>query len=169
VSVRVGLAVSLLVAGCTSPVRSLTEVFPPGSTAAPWVLQQEVWSGNLNAAAPALGDDATFWREHGPARVWLAVYCHEDLSDRCLKVRCFALPSVLVARQAFHALQPLEARPFTCGDLSCWTDIGVLIHWGRLVLEIFGGDASWSSQLEAALLATYIAKRMPAGLPENPR
>ncbi len=159
----------ILLGGCTSPARFVVDVFPPGSTAAPWLLQQEVWTGRFADAAQALGDDATFWSAQAPERLWLAVYCHEDVPDRCLKVRCFALSSRDAAQRAFDALQPPQARPFKYGDAGCWTDLGVLFQWGRLVVEIFGVDASWSSQMQAALLATFIAKRMPAGLPENPR
>jgi hypothetical protein len=167
--VRLGLLSLFLVAGCASPARSVVQVFPPGSTVAPWLLQHDVWTGRLDEAAPALGGDVAFWHQWKPEQVWLAVYCHEEVLERCLKVRCFALPSRAAARQAFEALQPQGARPFKYGDAGCWTDIGVLIQWGRLVVEIFGGDASWNSQVQAALLATFIAKRMPAGLPENPR
>jgi hypothetical protein len=164
-----GFAVLALVVGCAAPARCVVEVFPPGSTAAPWLLQNEVWTGHLSDAAPALGDDAAFWHDYAPEQVWLAVYCHEDVAERCLKVRCFALPSRAIARRAFEALRPLNARPFKYGDAGCWTEIGVLFRWGRLVAEVLGGDASWSSQVQAALLATFIAKRMPPGLPENPR
>jgi len=169
VSVRAGLMLSLLVGGCAVPARSVLDVFPPGSTAAPWVLQHEVWVGTLDDAAPALGSDAVFWHARQPARVWLAVYSHEDMPDRYLKVRCFALPTRDAARAAFDALQPAQARGFRYGDAGCWTDVGVLVQWGQLVLEIFGDDASWSSQMQAALLATFIAKRMPPELPEDPR
>ncbi len=166
---RLGFVLLVLVAGCASAARSVVDVFPPGSTAAPWVLQNEVWVGRLEEAAPALGDDAAFWSEQAPQQVWLAVYCHEELPGRCVKVRCFGLSSREAARRAFEALQPPQARVFKYGDAGCWTDIGVLFRWGRLVVEIFGGDASWTSQMQAALLATFIAKRMPAGLPEDPR
>jgi len=37
------------------------------------------------------------------------------------------------------------------------------------VVEIFGRDASWASQVQSAMLATFIAKRMPPGLSDNPR
>jgi len=164
-----GLIILLMVCGCAAPGRSITEAFPPGSVAAPWVLQNDVWAGRLEAAAPALGDDAALWREHAPERVWLAVYSHEDAPERCLKVRCFVLPSREVARQAFEALRPAGAQPFKYGDVGCWTDIGVLFQWGRLVVEIFGRDASWASQVQSAMLATFIAKRMPPGLSDNPR
>jgi hypothetical protein len=167
--VRFALLLLIAVAGCTSPVRSVVEVFPPGSMAAPWVLQNAVWTGRLDEAAAGLGNDTAFWREREPGQIWLAVYAHEDVPAQSLKVRCFALPTRDAARSAFEALRPAGARAFRCGDAGCWTDIGVLVQWGRLVLEVFGDDASWGSQMQAALLATFIAKRMPAGLPESPR
>jgi hypothetical protein len=165
----VGLPLLAVVSGCVGPARSVTEAFPAGSLAAPWVLQSGVWSGSFEEAAAALGDDVAVWREYSPARAWLAVYCHEDALERCLKVRCFALASQEDARQAFEAVRPLGAQPFKYGDIGCWTEIGVLFQWGRLVIEVFGPDASWGSQVQSAMLATHIAKRMPPGLLENPR
>ncbi len=106
---RLGFLLLVPVAGCTLSPRSLVEVFPPGFTAAPWLLQKEVWAGSFAEAAPALGDDAACWSERSPGQVWLAVYCHEDMPDRCLKVRCLALPSREAARAAFDALRPAEA------------------------------------------------------------
>ncbi len=136
--------------------------------AAPWVLQDKVWVGSFEEAAPALGDDATLWREREPKRAWLAVYCHEEAPERCLKVRCLSFGSTGSAQRAFEAWRLVGAKPFKYGDAGCWTEIGVLFRWGRLVFEIFGTDASWGSELQSAMLATLIAKRMPAGLPENP-
>jgi hypothetical protein len=164
-----GLPLLMVVCGCAAPARSIVEVFPPGSVAAPWVLQNEVWAGDFEAAAPALGDDAALWREYAPLRVWLAVYTHEDSPKRCLKVRCFVLASREDARRGFEAQRPVDVQPLKYGDAGCWTDIGVLFWWGRLVVEVFGPDASWASQVQSAMLATFIAKRMPLGLIENPR
>ena len=164
-----GLLLTLLCAGCAANRLAIRDSFPPGSMAAPWVLQGEVWTGSFDDAAPALGDDANTWRKLGPTRAWLAVYCHETEPQRCLKVRCLAFPVADDARQAFDEFRPFDAKPFQCGDAGCWTEFGVLFQWGRLVFDIFGGDASWGSQVESSMLAVFIAKRMPAGAPDNPQ
>lgn len=159
----------VLLAGCAATGSSLKDVFPPGSVAAPWVLQDEVWTGSFEEASDGLGADAATWQAFGPQHVWLAVYTHEEGANRCLKVRCFALGSSQEARRAFAKLQPAEAAAFQYGDTGCWVEGGVLLQWGRLVIEIFGPDTSWGSQAHSALLAGFIAKRMPPELPENPR
>jgi hypothetical protein len=165
----VGLLLALVCAGCAANRLTISDAFPPGSMADPWVLQGEVWTGSFDEAAPALGDDTEKWREYGPTRAWLAIYCHETEPQRCLKVRCFAFPAAENAREAFDEFRPFDAKPFQCGDGGCWTEVGVLFHWGRLVFDIFGGDASWGSQVESSMLAVFIAQRMPAGAPDNPQ
>lgn len=164
-----GLLLSLLCAGCAANRPAVRDSFLPGSMAAPWLLRDEVWTGSFDEAAPALGDDADTWRKFGPTHAWLAVYCHETRPQRCLKVRGLAFPTADEARQAFEEFRPLDAKPFQCGDIGCWTQVGVLFQWGRLVFDIFGGDASWGSQAESSMLAVFIARRMPAGAPDNPQ
>jgi hypothetical protein len=159
----------LVVSGCTARNTSIADAFPPGSMATPWVLQGEVWSGSFDDAAPALGDDAATWGQFAPVRVWLAVYCHENAPERCLKVRCLAFATPEDAQQAATAFCTPGAAAFSYGDGGCWTQIGVLFRWGRLVLDIFGGDTSWGSEVQSAMLAAFFVKLMPAGLPGNPR
>jgi hypothetical protein len=156
-------------AGCAAERRSVAEAFPPGSVASPWRLQGEVWCGTLDEAAAALGNDADRWRELGPTRVWLAVYRHEDKPAQTVTVRCFAFETADAARRAYDAVRPADAQAYEAGDAGCWTEIGVLFQWGRLVLDVFGHDASWGSQVQASLLAAFITKRMPPGAPGNPQ
>lgn len=163
-----GLSVALWT-GCAAPQARVIAAFPPVAAAYPWVLQDEVWSGTFEDAAPALGADADAWRAHEPRRVWLARYCHTDHAEQGLTIRCFAFDSPDRARRAFQAFRPPAAKAFDCGDAGCWTSIGVLFQWGRLVFDVFGPDASWGSELQSAVLAGHLAKRMPPGAPEDPR
>jgi hypothetical protein len=155
--------------GCASQRARVIDAFPPAAVAHPWVLRGDIWSGTLDDAAPALGTDVDAWRAHGPQRVWLAKYCHAEHADQCLTVRCFALDSPDHARRAFQTFRPPTAKPFDCGDAGCWTSIGVLFQWGRLVFEVFGPDASWGSEIQSAMLAGHLAKRMPPGVTEDPQ
>lgn len=164
-----GLLLTGLCAGCAADRFSVREAFPPGSVATPWVLQNDVWVGTFDEATSALGDDAEVWRDFGPTRVWLAIYCHENEPQRCLKVRCLAFASDADARRAFDAFRPLDAKPIRYGDVGCWTEFGVLYQWGCLVFDIFGGDASWGSQVQSTMLAALIAKRMPPAAPGHPQ
>jgi hypothetical protein len=159
----------LLCVGCAQTRRPVTAAFPPAVVAWPWILQEEVWSGSFDEAAPGLGEDAEKWREHHPTRVWLAIYRHERDPQRRLTVRCFAFESSGSARAAFESFRPIDAKAFDAGDAGCWSGVGVMFRWGRLVLEVFGPDASWSSETQSSLLATFLIKRMPAGAPEDPR
>ena len=156
-------------AGCATGRRSVAEAFPPASVAAPWRLEGDVWSGTWDEAAPALGTDADVWRPCEPTRVWLAIYRHEDQPARTVTVRGFAFVSADAARGAYDALRPLDAKRYEAGDAGCWTEVGVLFRWGRLVFDVFGQDASWGSQVQASLLAAYVTKRMPPGAPGDPQ
>ncbi len=51
----------LVLAGCAAMPRTVVEAFPPARVATPWVLQDEVWVGSFEEAAPALGEDAGTW------------------------------------------------------------------------------------------------------------
>lgn len=166
---RLGLLLLPLCAGCAGTRLSVLDAFPPGSVATPWILRDAVWTGSFDEAAPALGDDAELWRNSGATRVWLAVYCHETNPERCLTVRCFAFESPSTARRAYDVFAPITAKPFQAGDVGCWTEIGVLFQWGRLVFDVFGGSASWESQVQSTYLVALIGKRMPAGAPDNPQ
>lgn len=159
----------LVCTGCATPRNRVVEAFPPTGAVAPWLLQDEVWSGSFDEAAPALGDDADTWAEHDPARVWLARYCHEQHADQCLTVRCFAFATAETAQQAFAAFRPENAQDFAVGDAGCWMPIGVLFRTGRLVWDVFGPDATWNNELQAALLARCIEKLMPPQAPDDPQ
>lgn len=159
-----------LAGGCAQRPATVVDAFPPARVATPWVLAGEVWSGTLAEAGPGLGEDAARWRGLGVEHVWLARYEHEDNPQRILTVRCLALPTPAAARRLFDELRPREdAWPFHGGDAGCWTGIGVLVQWGRLVIDVFGSEQSWSSEVQAALLAGHLLKRMPAGVPDEPR
>ena len=159
----------LCCAGCATPARSVSEAFPPARVGTPWVLQDRVWSGAFDEATDALGRDAGEWGAFNPQRVWLARYCHEEKPALCLTARCFAFESSDQARRAFEAFRPPDAKPFQCGEEGCWTEIGVLYRWGRLVCDVFGQEASWGSEVHSSVLAGFIAKRMPPGAPDDPR
>lgn len=148
---------------------TVVEAFPPAAVADPWILQDVVWSGTFEEATAGLGDDAEAWRPHGPQRVWLAIYCHEYRLEECCKVRAFAFANARQAHGAYSEFKPDDAKPFEIGDAGCWTDDGVLFCWGRLVFELFGDDPSWSSQVRSSLIASFIGKRMPPGVPDDPR
>jgi len=165
----VSLLLALACAGCVGRNATVGEAFPPAAVAAPWLLSEPVWRGSFEEAAAALGDDAEVWRRFSPTRVWLAVYRHESDPEKRLTVRCLAFTSAEQARQAYTALAPPAAAPYEIGDGGCWTDIGVLFHWGRLVFDIFGPQAAWTSQVQANYLAAIISRRMPAGLTDDPR
>lgn len=167
---RLLMAVALLAAaGCASRDATLVEAFPPAGAADPWFLQESVWTGSFETAIEALGDDAQTWAGCNPTQVWLAVYCHRELPQRCLKIRAFAFADVADARRAFAAFQPPDAKRYHVGDEGCWTEIGVLFRWGRVVFDVFGPEASWGSQVQSSYLAAILVKRIPPALVENPR
>jgi hypothetical protein len=165
----ISTAYALTLSGCVSAGQSIRDALPQGSVVAPWVLEGEVWHGGIEAAAPALGEDAEFWSGRGVQQVWLAVYRDELRPASCLKVRCMALASEVGARQAFLDLRPPGAKSLDYGEIGSWTEMGVLFQQGRLVCEVFGPDASWTSQTQSALLAAFIARRITPELAGAPR
>ena len=164
-----GLACLCICSGCVRRAKTIAAVFPEGSQAAPWILQDAVWDGSFGRAARALGDDAKDWRRFRPTHVWLAVYHHEDDPKRRTTVRAFAFDSRVAARNAYEHFRPTDAKAFNAGDEGCWTEIGVLFVWGRLVFDIFGSRASWRSEVQAAAMTGFIQSHMPRGLPDAPR
>lgn len=164
-----GLACLCMFGGCAWQAKTITAVFPAGSQAAPWVLQDAVWDGSFAQAARGLGEDAKDWRRFRPTHVWLAVYRHEDDPKRRTTVRAFAFDSRVAARKAYEHFRPTDAKAFNAGDEGCWTEIGVLFVWGRMVFDVFGNDASFSSQGQSAYVTALIEKEMPTTLPEAPR
>ena len=159
----------LVVAVCAHQPLSVTSAFPEASVASPWILEGEVWSGPFADAVSALGPDADEWRPFAPQHVWLAVYRHETNDDRKLTLRAFSFETRQAAAEAYQRFRPRDAHAFRAGDEGCWTEIGVLFVWGRLVFDIFGGQASLQNELEAARLTVFIQKRMPPGLPDAPQ
>jgi hypothetical protein len=169
VAARAALAIALLpLAGCAARHSSLLEAFPVGSTAAPWNLDGHVWCGTFAEAMPALGDDADRWRDPQPTRVWLAIYHHETDSDRRLIARAFEFQTRAAAHTMYQRIRPAAADAFRAGDEGCWTADGVLFVWGRLVFDVFASPSGWQNELQAAMLAQYIQKQMPPGLPDAP-
>ena len=163
------LTVSSLSAGCAPKHVTVAATFPKASAAAPWILDGEVWSGPPSEAIAALGSDADDWRPLDPSRVWLAVYRHQSDAQRTLTLRAFAFATPNGARRAYERFKSPSAAEFNAGDEGCWTGIGVLFVWGRLVFDIFGSETSQHSEVQAAIMAGAIEKRMPEGLPDDPR
>ena len=163
------LAVLLLGGGCAQKIVTVASVFPVTSVAAPWVLQGAVWNGTFEQAKQALGKEAATWGAFGCTLAWLAVYQHMHQSERTITVRAFAFGSRAEAQQAFEYFRPPGAVEFRAGDHGCWTKIGVLFVWGRLVFDIFEAQASRQSEFQAARFTGFIESHMPADLPDNPR
>jgi hypothetical protein len=159
----------LSASGCADR-RTLVDAFPTGAAASPWLLDSPVWSGDFESAAGAIGDDAPTWRRFAPQRVWLAVYKHESRPTERITVRVFDLGTCAQAQLAYNEFKPPLVPAFKAGDAACWTSDGLLLRWGRLVLDIFGGDAQRAAVPEQAVyLLAFLEKHMPPGMPENPR
>jgi hypothetical protein len=166
----VGACVAALpLAGCVARHASVADAFPVSAVAAPWILEGEIWSGTFAAAAPALGTDADQWRDPQPTHVWLAAYTHEGDRARRLIARAFEFETSAAARMMFDRVRPVGTKNFSAGESGCWTGDGVLFVWGRLVFDIFASQASWQNELQAAMLAQFIQKQMPPGLPDAPQ
>jgi hypothetical protein len=159
-----------LAIGCAAERRPIADAFPPDRAADPWQRVGEVWQGSFEQAAAALGDDVAALAPHAPDRAWLARYDHVSRPDRYLTVRCFSFATPAAAQAAYQALAPASPEPFARGDVDdgCWTEFGVLLRWGQLVIDVFGPGASWDSQVQSSLLAAYLLKRMPPDAPHDP-
>jgi hypothetical protein len=170
VTILLACAACLGLSGCNATRVTIADTFPKGSYAAPWVLRDQVWSGSLARAAEALGDEAAQWGAFEPQRVWLAVYQHDTRRDHELVARIWAFASPGQARRAYQHFRPHDADALEAGDEACWVDDGILVLWGRLVLDIFGrGPTALASPEQAIYLLAFFEKRMPAGLPDDPR
>lgn len=157
-------------AGCNQDRASVADTFPKGSYASPWVLQGSIWSGSLEQAAGGLGEEAEQWARFAPDRVWLAIYRHHARPDHKLTVRAWAFASTDQARRAFEHFRPASPDQLKAGDEGCWTSDGILVRWGRLVFDIFGGGPTAIARPEQAVyLLAFIEKRMPADLPDAPQ
>lgn len=154
------LVLALAGGGCRAGAPRIADAFPPARAASPWVQQGEVWSGAFEAARVSLGADASRWARHAPRHVWIGSYVHEDHADRRQTVRCFEFDSESAALLAYRDACPAGARPLDLADEGCWSPTGVAFRAGRLVAEVFGDDAAWSSEVNAAILATQFARRL---------
>jgi len=164
-----GLVGVVLLAGCQATRVTISDTFPKGTLASPWVLDGEVWDGEFSAASDSLGEEGEQWAGLDPWHVWLAVYRHDTQPRQKLILRAFAFASPDDARRAYDAVRPRAPETLSMGDQACWTDDGVLVRWGRLVIDVFGVGTTRSSAPEQALyLAAFIEKKMPAGLPDAP-
>ncbi len=155
----------LTIAGCAGQRTAVIDAFPIGSQADPWQLAGDVWTGTFDEAAGALGDDAERWQKLAPTRVWLAVYNHTAHPARVVKVRCFAFEHDEAAHAAYYAFAPVLAPNYAAGDEGCWTEIGVLFRWGRLVVDVFGDRDTWASQTQASYVAAVLIRQMPPTAP----
>jgi hypothetical protein len=160
----------VLCTGCASRATLLTDAFPPGSSARPWVLREPAWSGSFDSAAPALGDEAGDWAALGARQVWLAIYQHEQDARARLTARVFSFESAEAAREAYRRFQPLPASGFRAGDEGCWTDVGVMFVWGKLLVDVFTSDPSTKASPEqAAFLVGLMERRMHPRLASEPQ
>lgn len=163
------LFIASLAPACSQSVNTVADAFPPGAMAAPWEREGEVWSGSFEQARPALGRDAAEWAPLSPQRVWLAVYRHDQAPDRRLTVRVIAFDTIDASKIAYAKFRPDGAKPFTAGDEGCWTQIGVLYRRGKMVIELFGSDSTWNTEINAAIVAGALERRLPASADENPQ
>ncbi len=163
----------LVLSGCTAPPPSasqssvlaptsrLRDVFPSGGMATPWRLAAPAWDGQLQAAIPAL-EDAPKWRALAPHTVGLARYVHEADAQRVLVARVFAFDQPEAARNAYRTTCRADAEPLEAGDEGCWTSVGVCVRRAKLLIEVFGQESSWESQVQSAFLLGLIERRMNA-------
>ncbi len=159
-----------LLAGCSARTKTVTDTFPKGRAASPWVLRGEVWSGSAEDAAQGLGNEAESIKSLGPDHVWLAVYDHENRGKRTMTVRAYSFESDDASQRAYDRLRPSSAKSFTGGSASCWTNDGLLIRWGRMLFDLFGSNPQDQAGPEQAVyLWAFVERAMPRGLPENPR
>ena len=160
----------LTLTGCSAKHGTIADTFPKSGSASPWILNGEVWSGTLEQAAAAIGEDAVAWGAFEPRQVWLAIYRHETRPANELTVRAWEFASVARAQEVYKFFSPGDADSLKAGDDACWTQDGILVLWGRMVFDIFGrGPAALASPEQAVYLLAFIEKGMPADLPENPR
>lgn len=160
----------LISSGCAARNITIADVLPKGAYASPWILEQDVWSGPFELAAAGLGEEAEGWRALAPQHAWLARYAHEADPGQQLRVRVFSFADEHEAGRAFEHFRPPAAGSIRAGDAACWTEDGILVQWGRLVLEIFGNAPEGYARPEQAVyLLACIEKRMPPALPRDPR
>lgn len=168
---RIAIAILLILplVGCAQQTTTISDGFPLGRVATPWLLDGKVWEGSFERAADGLGEEAANWRPMAPEHVWLAVYRHETSPDEKLVVRAFQFPTAAKAERVYDTLKPAGADPLRGGDEACWLNDGVLVRWGKLVFEIFGNtENEFANTTQAMYLMIFLEKQMPADLPQNP-
>lgn len=165
----IALAIALAVAGCARR-RTVVELFPVGSQAAPWIQSGDIWSGSFDAAAPGLGNDAAALRPFAPRHVWLGIYKHDSYAARQLTARVFSFDSPARAAEALRVLAPGARERFDAGDEGVWTDDGVAFRQGRLLFDLFGSRTDQVAIPEQAVyLSAYFEKQLTHELAENPK
>lgn len=156
--------------GCAPRPSAVVDAFPKGSCAAPWRLEGRVWTGRFEQAADAFGQEAESWVRFGPRRVWLANYAHEERPGERMSVRVLSFESAAAARSAYEHHQPLKTEPLRAGDSACWTEDGILVLWGRLVLDIFANAPHGHARPEQAVyLLAFFERAMSPQLAADPR
>ena len=157
--------------GCDPPMRrGIDATFPRFASATPWVLAGDVWSGSFEDARPGLGDEAAQWEAFQPQNVWLAVYRHDTRPENHLTARIWSFAETEDAAAAFEHFRPADADVLEAGDRGCWTDLGILVQWKRLVIEVFASGAPGTANAEQSLyLYALIEKQLNAELAGDPR
>lgn len=156
-------------AGC-SQQRTVVEAFPTGQAGSPWLLDGAVWSGTFDQAAAGMSAEAEVWRKFSPKHAWLAIYRHESRPSQKLTVRMLKFADENAAHAAYDGIAPLPRRKFEAGDEGCWTEDGVLFRWGLLTIEVFSSNSAGQAVAEQAVyLVGFLEKKMPPGLPRDPR
>ena len=160
----------LVSAGCASKNVTISDTFPTGGYASPWILDSPVWCGEPDEASFAVGDEYPEWKAFNPKRLWLAVYRHDSRRDNTITVRAWSFPNSEQARRAYEKFRPENASALKAGDEACWTKDGILVLWGRMIFDIFDTNASGASSPEQAVyLLAFFEKKMPHDLPYNPQ
>lgn len=154
---------AMFAGGCARHDEPVLKAFPRAAMAAPWVLRGSVWTGAAADAADAIGQDWDAIAGQEPVRAWLAVYEHEQASERKLRVRAFELGSAQRAERFVVERREPDSSPLGIGDAGAWMSDGVAFAHGRVVFEIIGDGSDWGSQLQAAFLASCIESRLREG------
>ncbi len=162
-------AILLTFSGCAPRPALVVDAFPPASAAYPWVLDGVVWRGTFDQARGALGRDAALFDARPEAPVWIARYGNETEPERRLTVRAIGFDSADAAATALRRVRRALADPLDLGDEGAWTEGGVVFRRGRLLVDLFGESASWSAQLQAATVATYIDRKLTRAMAEAPQ
>ncbi len=154
-------------AGCAGQREPILAAFPRAAMASPWVLRGTVWSGAATDAVDAIGSDWAKVAPLEPARVWLALYDHENGGGRALRVRAYQLPTVERAAAFVDERREQDSEPLAIGDRGAWMADGVAFARGRVAFEIIGDGPEWGAQLQAAYLGGCIDSLLAKGAPRE--